>query len=429
MFVDRGGILKNPAEILLWVTEVSIYCLIFIIPFSKSCIEIFAGIAIVSWLIRQAVSHKTRIAYYFYRTPLVGPVLVFFVVCFISAIFSTNINLSIKGLFSKLSEYLLIFFVCVDTFSRKEGFRRRLNMFLAAVTFSAVLLFSDAAFQWIYGKDFIRGYRIERLNACFSSPNGLAGYIIAILPVLLCMAFLGFKKKRFAIRFGGIILYAAGMVLLSKTLSRGAWIGYITSSIFLVFTAGIMVKRKVKTIRWPVFLIIPFMLMLFAAAGVSIKPVKERLMTIGIGITANTSRLTLWKEAISIIEDFPVLGTGPNTYTSIISRYSASKITGSYPHNSYLQMAAETGMAGLISFLWILWRFFRSGLGIFWRQIPHNRDERNRQIALLGIMTGVLATLVHSFFDTNFFALQFAVLFWVMLGVGTAHIASYGKND
>jgi len=422
MSVDRAGILKRPEEILTWAIEISVYCLVFIIPFSKSAIEIFAVAAIMLWLVKQAASCKARITCYFPATPLAAPVFMYFAVCCVSAVFSTNVNLSIKGLFSKLAEYILIFFVCIDTFSRKEGSGRRLNMLLAAVTLSAVLLFSDAAFQWIYGKDFIRGYKIERLNACFSSANGLAGYIITVIPLLLCVAFTGFKKKQFMIKFGSVILYLAGMVLLGKTLSRGGWIGYLASSVFLVFIAGIMVSKRIKTTRWLVFLTILCTSILLVATGISIKPVKDRLMSIRTGITASTSRLTLWKEAISIIEDFPVLGTGPNTYTSLISRYSASKITGSYPHNSYLHMAAEVGIAGLISFLWILWRFFYNGLRSFERHMPHNREERNRQIVLLGIMTGVSATLVHSFFDTNFFALQFAVLFWAMLGLGAAYM-------
>jgi len=41
-------------------------------------------------------------------------------------------------------------------------------------------------------------------------------------------------------------------------------------------------------------------------------------------------------------------------------------------------------------------------------------------------MAGLLAFLIQSFFNPNLFALQLVVLFWIVLGIGTARIMNTG---
>ena len=47
-------------------------------------------------------------------------------------------------------------------------------------------------------------------------------------------------------------------------------------------------------------------------------------------------------------------------------------------------------------------------------------SKKYGNILLLGVMAGVLAFLVQSFFDTNLYSLQLVVLFWFMLGLGVS---------
>ena len=76
-------------------------------------------------------------------------------------------------------------------------------------------------------------------------------------------------------------------------------------------------------------------------------------------------------------------------------------------------MAAETGLLGLFAFLWVLFSFFKMGLQHF---------NQKRDYLVLGLLSGILAFLVQSFFDTNLYALQMVVLFWFMLGLTVAVI-------
>lgn len=258
---------------------------------------------------------------------------------------------------------------------------------------------------------------MARLRACFSNANDFSGYIIAILPVIFCMIFVRLAKVkiylRLILRCACIGLFLVGLILLGKTLARSAWLGYLVSMLF-VGVVGLITNARQRFFAVSALLCLCIPLIL---GMVYFEPIENRFATIKLGFGSSTSRLYQWKEAIAIIEDFPILGTGPNTYTSIGSGYKIGGKVISYPHNSYLHMAAEVGILGLLSFFYILWRFFGMGLNVVRRQEAVHAYNGDRYL-LLGIMGGILATLTQGFFDTNLFALRLVVLFWLMLGIG-----------
>src|SRR3989442_14817584 len=56
----------------------------------------------------------------------------------------------------------------------------------------------------------------------------------------------------------------------------------------------------------------------------------------------------------------PILGTGFNTY-SYLGRTEKYRDT----HNYYLKVLVETGIVGLLVFLWLLWGMFHLGFRLF----------------------------------------------------------------
>jgi O-antigen ligase len=130
-------------------------------------------------------------------------------------------------------------------------------------------------------------------------------------------------------------------------------------------------------------------------------------------------RLRLWKEALRIIRDYYFVGSGLNTYSIVAKEYKSFPGGGIYPHNSYFQKAAEIGLFGLAAFFGILFIFFKTGLRYF---------NQKKDYLVLGLLSGILAFLVHAFFDTHFYSLQLVVLFWYMLGL-TMAIIKFGKTE
>jgi putative inorganic carbon (hco3(-)) transporter len=85
-------------------------------------------------------------------------------------------------------------------------------------------------------------------------------------------------------------------------------------------------------------------------------------------------------------------------------QYSSTLII-QYAHNCYLQILAETGLIGLMTFLWFLFELIRNG---------YKKIKTNNDLISLGLFTGFLAFLIHMFFDTQMYSLKLSMLFWIL---------------
>ena len=127
-----------------------------------------------------------------------------------------------------------------------------------------------------------------------------------------------------------------------------------------------------------------------------------------------TTRLGAWSDAWQVVRDFPLAGTGLNTYGVATLLYQRHEMFHHYAqaHNDYLQLAAEGGMllivpvvaAGVAIILAIRRRFAEaSGARTFWIRA--------------GAVTGLFAVGVQELFE---FSLQMpgnALLFAVLCGI------------
>jgi O-antigen ligase len=131
-------------------------------------------------------------------------------------------------------------------------------------------------------------------------------------------------------------------------------------------------------------------------------------------------RVNMLGTSWQIFAKHPVMGSGLNTFFVNFMKYRNDQWKdkkGSYAHNCYLQMAADTGLIGLSGFLFLIISYFRAVI----RALKIIKDEFYRT-ALWGISIGVFAFLVHSFFDTNLYSLNLATLFWFAIGTSLAII-------
>ena len=406
------------------VLMVCLCCLIFILPFRKAGIEVFAWLAIFLWIFKKTLNYAFGTMREIISPTDINKALGIFIAAnAISTIFSVNHALSLRGFFGKELKFIAIYFMIVEVINNKG----RLRNVLMAIMASAVLIIADAGVQYMRGVDFISKnpmWNGVRLSASFTMPNGFAGWLIVI--ILLILGLLAAdkpvaKKSKALLLILALLLF----VCLLLSYSRGAWLG-LSIGIFLM--AGYAIKNSALKIRllWLLILVSLLSLLIFLP-----QPIKNKIETKGrinysinrvvndLRSMGNTEevpgsvRINLWKESLMIIRDYPFIGCGLNTYARVAPNYKIFQYGVSYPHNSFLQMAAETGIVGLSSFLWVLFVFFKMGV----RYLNQRRDP-----LVLGMIAGVLAFLAHSFFDTHFYALQLAVLFWFLMGLTTATI-------
>lgn len=126
-------------------------------------------------------------------------------------------------------------------------------------------------------------------------------------------------------------------------------------------------------------------------------------------------RLNMWRTAWGMFMEKPLTGQGLNTFMANYKRFKVPEDGADYvwyAHNCYLQIAAELGIFGILSFLWLIGRMALISLKS-WRLI---KDEYLRFL-YLGLFCGIAAFLMHSGVETSLYSLKLVVLFYFMLGL------------
>jgi len=412
----------------------------------------------------------------FFKPPasdLNAPIWIFLLFNLISVIFSRYPVLSIEGFLGKALQSTFLYFNFIEAINSKK----RLRKFLVAFLVSATLISINGLYQYFVGKDFIHGHLVYdgRISSSFRAHNDFAAYLIVIIPIFLSLSVLstitGVKRSlasgkeqvfSFFVSWWGkvqiFMVFALSLVCLGLTFSRGAWIA-------LAFTLLILSARKRRYIIANLLVLILFFNFFYpqlketrqvrlmvdtvlndaaldqrekelypksapeSAAVVEPEHEAKKLNVFqayvekfkSIRFFGGSGRTEYWREAIHMIRDYPVFGIGLNTYSVVGKGY---KITwGGYPHNCYLQMAVETGILGLLSFLWLLGVIFNKSF----RNLGSVKDPF-LSLLLLGSLIGLAGFLVHSFFDTNFYSVQLGSFMWLVMGLIVA-IQKIDRSD
>ncbi|OGF20423.1 hypothetical protein A2Y83_02870 [Candidatus Falkowbacteria bacterium RBG_13_39_14] len=137
---------------------------------------------------------------------------------------------------------------------------------------------------------------------------------------------------------------------------------------------------------------------------------------------SGTLRRNMWKETIEMLRDRPILGAGLAGYQQTVAPYHKMDFVEVYlyPHNIILNFWSETGLLGLIAFIWLLAVFFASAIPLLYKEglgvvkVPHFPKEETGVVAALLASMSVL--LIHGLVDVPYFKNDLAILFWVIWG-------------
>jgi len=416
--------MRKNEKVMSWLEKTAVfflYYLVLALPFSKTLVEFSVIVVLLMWFVRRIVQWRVYSlspiqAFAPCSTFLNLPIGIFLLTGIISTFLSVSKALSLEGLFLKLFELILIFFITVEFFNS----RHRIKKLFFVLFLPIAILIIDIVGQSLTGFDLLRGQaRIGQyiIQGPFTNSNDLAGWLLLIIPVILSCAYLQEKDWLNVVgRFTSLaanmrlILYGTAILLVAClffTYSRGAWIAFLLSVFFLYILKAKKARLLVTGILVCFVIVIIFLFIILPETS---KETLEYILKAGNqGVSV---RIKLWQEAIGIIKDHPFFGCGLNTYATVAPGYRITETTGFYPHSSYLRMAAESGLLGLGAFTWILVTLFKKSLANL-KKI----DNRFYATFLMGILAGLFAFLAHSFVDTGIYSLQLGGLMWFMIAV------------
>ena len=114
-----------------------------------------------------------------------------------------------------------------------------------------------------------------------------------------------------------------------------------------------------------------------------------------------------------MIEDYPLMGSGPGTYATVFTQYQPPGILGRYymAHNDYLHFISETGLSIVAVMIWLCIVVYQSGFN----KLAH--PSRLVRGSTIGALSGISAILFYSIFDFNLHIPANAILFTVLAAI------------
>jgi lipopolysaccharide/colanic/teichoic acid biosynthesis glycosyltransferase len=364
---------------------------------------IFGG----GWLLAKRIP-KGR--FYVFHTPINLPILLFFLFTTISSYFAFQPLSAFRGaLYYVATGFMIVFLITNGEISPRFilNSTKIVALFSVFVAFAGLFelflvyhlsIFSDGAYMQSTSSKF------HRISSTLGNPVILSTYLVLGFPLLLCeLAYAEKKPLRdfwlisTTIVFINIILTQTRIGLLSLA---------VTGSIFFYKNS------KAKFITF-LFGFILLFLLLIAVGGPRYSPHKVILECRQALITSSTflSEMTL---------DRLIIGVGANNAKnypikelSLVKDPSGEKILP--PSNMHLLLIIENGIIGWMIMMWIIFAALRK----FYISYVRLRDLRFQMI-LWAIFASISGFIISMNNLETFSNMSLQVLFWGLLGVGTA---------
>lgn len=253
--------------------------------------------------------------------------------------------------------------------------------------------------------------------------NQLAGIVAFFLPIVLSVL-IGWrmKRSRIVVLAGLIVILIITAAVLVLTQSRSGWLGALAGIATLLLAWGLVLpksrRRAVFLLCFTALVVILLLVIILIGPARMREFWEEPAQETVIGNLGSINfRIEVWQWAISAIRDFPLTGTGLGSFHVVVHRLYPIAIPESYnkvhAHNIFLQVALDTGIPGLISYLSII------GLAIVagWRVA--RRSPEFRPLAI-GLIASFVAFHVFGLLDALVPGSKPGLVLWMSLGMMAA---------
>lgn len=342
----------------------------------------------LTWFFKTAVEKELGLLL---KTPLNTPIGIYLLICVISTLFGYMMGRvrGTAGIFFVLKyfQYYVIYFMAVNLLREKKQLERFLStMFIVCFIVSLIAIYS-----------MMQGIRASApFEGATGEPNTLGGYLIFMISVNIGLLLTwGTRKQKFQLS----ALLLVSTIALAATLSRTSWIAIGPMALSLLYFSD-----KKKTV------IFALLVCLMAAPFVAPKSVQDRIlftvkqqkqegqMKIGnVRVDTSTSaRFESMKQVLT--RDFakqPIIGFGITGYAFLDAQYA--------------RVLAETGLLGLLAFLYLLRSIYRNAKETYYRT-----NDLFYKGLTLGYITGFFALLTHCIGANTFIIVRIMEPFWFL---------------
>ena len=282
-----------------------------------------------------------------------------------SSILSDNIYLSLKNSLFLFRYYFFILGVFTLLKIQKNILTLLSYILVVVLTFVSI----DVFIQLIFGKNIFlfepSGQGIYRYSGIFNNELILGSFLSRLFPLSLALVFYNLNNFNFK---NLLLMSLFFLITASAVIISGERTSLIYATGILIFVI-IYIKelRKFFLISSIIFPIILLSIINFSPDVKKriIDSTYEQIFTYKIDSATMGKSLNIFsyghqkhlETAYLIFKDNYILGTGPNTFdivckdTNYLIKYEGGDSCSTHPHNSYAQLASETGIIGIFYFL------------------------------------------------------------------------------
>ena len=326
-------------------------------------------------------------------SPINAGIVAYYSVCLLSSLLALRLSVPAwdrdVAFFTllKMLEFYLIFFMVGMSITSMDEVRRQLKVFFVV---SLVVI--------VYGIVSIGTQ--PRVSAPFEAggtePNTLGGYLMVVMVLAISLSL---YAPKMAWRWGLLVIASAASIPFVMTLSRASY-----ASMFVALVALSLMSRRAWPLGLAAFVLIAAPIIFpeavihrvqstFEPSGVAVQ-----VPLVGSEVLIDKSayeRVYVWQKVEHNLGVWPVFGGGVSWDTVLDSQFA--------------RVIIETGLVGLMVFLFLLWRLVRTSSETFrW-----SRDWVAKSLGL-AMFVNTIALMVHSFGTISFLIVRIMEPFWFM---------------
>jgi O-antigen ligase len=364
------------------------------IPSSIPVMKLLAGCILIFWLINIVIHRKRN----FVKAPQNILIAAFLVVLMASQ------RIYIQGIlyvFSEFSKIVIIYFLLINLITSEKRLKATIWILILCTTYLA-----------IQGILMSRGITIGSVNTriegrvissgIFADPNDLAMTLVVGIPFIYHFFFLECLviKRALLLVSGGLILYC---ILLTG--SRGGMLG-------LAIVMYLLLRNKTGTIIGVFLVLICLVGLLSVAPSSTVERINEASLSEGTGY----DRIVHWYDGWRMFLSNPINGIGMNNYPEYARGYVA--------HNSFVHVAAETGIMGILIWIGLFYFSFKNTLSIESKAGKVEILTSVRKISI-SIKTSLIGFIVCVFFLSR----QYEYIPYILMALSVSVYEIYSKRS
>ena len=347
--------------------------------------------------------------------------LFFCIICTICSLASKDIFLSIN---SSLFYFRIGVFSCLIWYLIDKD-KSILTYFYYALILCFSALVIDGFFQYFTGTNLI-GFKLNgvRVTSFFGDEKIMGSYLSRLFPLLFAL-FLVKQKQRFEIYFIGFLFILVD-VLIYMSGERSAFFYLNLSTVFIIILIKEYQKFRLATF---IIAIICIIVLSLNSSQLTDRMFKDPGRDMGLIKSSNEPNISskkyifspghdsLIRTAYNMFKDKPLIGHGPKMFRVICKneKYAVGvSPCMTHPHNFYVQLLAETGIAGFLfllsALIYVFYKAFRQFKSIIFKE---KRPLTDYQVCLLA---GILISLWPFSPNGNFFNNWLMVVYSLPVG-------------